>query len=107
MTFTVTTAADLPPAEQRATLLAQLAGLLAGERDPWANLANAAALLHALLPELNWAGFYLLRDGGLVVGPFQGKPACVRIALGFDRLVMVAAGARQIDDVLAFPLERA
>jgi len=65
-----------------ADLLQALGGLLTGERDPVANLANASALLYASLPDLNWAGFYLLKDGGLVVGPFQGKPACVRIALG-------------------------
>ena len=65
-----------------AELLQGLDGLLAGERDGVANLANAAALLYALLPDLNWAGFYLLKGGELVVGPFQGKPACVRIVLG-------------------------
>ncbi|HWK50885.1 MAG TPA: GAF domain-containing protein [Steroidobacter sp.] len=52
------------------------------EPDWIANLANSAALLYHSLPDLNWAGFYLLKDGELVVGPFQGKPACVRIALG-------------------------
>jgi GAF domain-containing protein len=56
--------------------------LIAGERDWIANLANSAALLYHSLPDLNWAGFYLLKEGELVVGPFQGKPACVRIALG-------------------------
>lgn len=65
-----------------AQLDAELAGLIAGERDFIANLANSAALLYHSLPDLNWAGFYLLKDGELVVGPFQGKPACVRIALG-------------------------
>ncbi len=58
------------------------AGAFAGERDPWANAANAAALVFESLPELNWAGFYFLRGGGLVVGPFQGRVACVRIPLG-------------------------
>ena len=56
--------------------------LLEGERDLIANLANSASLLYHSLPDLNWAGFYLLKDGELVVGPFQGKPACVRIAIG-------------------------
>ena len=59
-----------------------LAALIEGETDWIANLANASALLYDSLPDLNWAGFYFLKDGGLVVGPFQGKPACVRIALG-------------------------
>ena len=63
-------------------LLALAQGAFAGERDPWANAANAAALVFELLPELNWAGFYFLRGGGLVVGPFQGRVACVRIPLG-------------------------
>lgn len=88
-----------------ADLLQALGGLLAGERDPIANLANASALLYASLPDLNWAGFYLLRDGGLVVGPFQGKPACVRIGLGQG--VCGTAAARRatvvVEDVHAFP----
>lgn len=64
-------------------LAAQLEGLLAGERDAIANAANASALLFQTMPDLNWAGFYFLRTPDeLVVGPFQGKPACVRIAVG-------------------------
>lgn len=63
-------------------LVEELRGLISGEPDWIANLANSAALIYHSLPELNWAGFYLLKDGELVVGPFQGKPACVRIALG-------------------------
>ena len=63
-------------------LLALAEGVLAGERDPWANAANVAALIYERLPDLNWAGFYFLRGGGLVVGPFQGRVACVRIPLG-------------------------
>ncbi|MBV8782679.1 MAG: GAF domain-containing protein [Gammaproteobacteria bacterium] len=63
-------------------LEAELAALLAGEPDPIANAANAAALIFEALPELNWAGFYFLRGTELVLGPFQGKVACVRIALG-------------------------
>jgi len=85
-------------------LLTQVEGVIAAERDPWANAANAAALLFAALPDLNWAGFYFLRGGGLVVGPFQGKPACVRIALG--RGVCGAAAAERrtlvVPDVHAF-----
>lgn len=65
-----------------ASVVAQTRALLEGERDLIANLANTASLLFHSLPDLNWVGFYLLKDGGLVVGPFQGKPACVRIALG-------------------------
>lgn len=65
-----------------ASVVAQTRALLEGERDLIANLANTAALLYHSLPDLNWVGFYLLKDGELVVGPFQGKPACVRIALG-------------------------
>ena len=60
----------------------ELAALLAGERDLIANAANTAALLFEALPEVNWAGFYFLKEGALLVGPFQGRPACVRIALG-------------------------
>jgi len=63
-------------------LAQQAAALLDGERDPVANAANLAALIWHTLPELNWAGFYFLKDRELVLGPFQGKPACVRIALG-------------------------
>jgi GAF domain-containing protein len=83
----------------------QLAALLAGERDAVANTANAAALLYHALPGLNWAGFYLLRGDELVLGPFQGKVACVRIALG--RGVCGTAAARRetvvVADVHAFP----
>ncbi|MEI8297595.1 MAG: GAF domain-containing protein [Pseudomonadota bacterium] len=93
----------LPSGADAATLYAHLLqsldGLLAGERDPIANLANAAALLWATLPELNWAGFYLLRGDELVVGPFQGKPACVRISL--DRGVCGAAAREQRTQIVA------
>ena len=60
----------------------QLSALLHGEKDFIANCANTAALLWHSLPDLNWAGFYRLMDGELVLGPFQGKPACVRIQVG-------------------------
>ncbi len=61
----------------------QLGALLAGESDPIANAANMSALIFQMVPDLNWAGFYFLRSTDeLVVGPFQGKPACVRIAVG-------------------------
>ncbi len=88
-----------------ADLLAQAKALLEGERDATANAANLAALLFHGLPELNWAGFYWMKDGGLVLGPFQGKPACVRIALGKGVCGTAAAGRRTVvvPDVHAFP----
>ncbi len=86
-------------------LLSDLAGLFAGETDPVANAANAAAAICQHVERINWAGFYFLKDGALVLGPFQGKPACVRIALG--RGVCGAAASRRetvvVDDVHAFP----
>ena len=63
-------------------LASQLAGLLAGERDLIANAANLSALIFHSLPDLNWAGFYFVKSDELVLGPFQGKPACVRIPVG-------------------------
>jgi GAF domain-containing protein len=86
-------------------LTAQLGGLLSDERDAIANAANTAALLFDTLPDLNWAGFYFLRSPNeLVLGPFQGKPACVRIAVG--RGVCGAAVERRqtmlVEDVHAF-----
>jgi L-methionine (R)-S-oxide reductase len=65
-----------------ADLASQIDGLLAGETNVVANLANAAAAIYHGLPGLNWAGFYLLRNTELVLGPFQGQPACVRIPVG-------------------------
>ena len=62
-----------------ADLNKQLIGLLTGERDFIANAANLAALVFLIVPNLNWTGFYFMRDGELILGPFQGKPACVRI----------------------------
>ena len=83
----------------------QLCALLDGETDAVANLANAAALLWQALPDINWVGFYLLRGGALVLGPFQGRPACTRIALG--RGVCGAAFTENrtlvVPDVHAFP----
>lgn len=60
----------------------QLAALIDGIPHEIANLANASALLYECLPDLNWAGFYLMKDGKLVLGPFQGKAACIEIAVG-------------------------
>ncbi len=86
-------------------LTADLRALLAGEADPIANAANTAALLFGALPGINWAGFYFLRGRELVLGPFQGKPACVRIALG--RGVCGTAAERRttivVPDVHEFP----
>ncbi|MBX3493566.1 MAG: GAF domain-containing protein [Parvibaculum sp.] len=87
-------------------LAAQLSALLAGEEDPIANAANAAALIYHSVPHLNWAGFYFLQSNDeLVLGPFQGKPACVRIAVG--RGVCGTAIERGssilVEDVAAFP----
>jgi L-methionine (R)-S-oxide reductase len=79
---TIAITARLPKRELYAELAKQVQALVADERDFIANLANASALLFYSLEDVNWAGFYLLKDGELVVGPFQGKPACVRIALG-------------------------
>jgi GAF domain-containing protein len=86
-------------------LAGQAAGLLAGEADPVANAANLAALIFHVVPDLNWAGFYFLRGGELVVGPFQGKPACVRIPLGRGVCGTAAAERRTVlvDDVETFP----
>jgi GAF domain-containing protein len=83
----------------------QARGLLHGERDRTANAANFAALVYHALPDLNWAGFYFFDGAELVVGPFQGKPACVRIALG-KGVCGTAAATRQVQvvaDVDAFP----
>jgi L-methionine (R)-S-oxide reductase len=91
--------------QDTADLLELATGAFAGERDPWANAANAAALVFTSLPDLNWAGFYFLRGGELVVGPFQGSLACVRIPLGAG--VCGTAAVRRatliVPDVHAFP----
>ena len=97
--------ATQPKPELYAELAEQLAALIAGERDFIANLANASSLLFYALPDLNWAGFYLMKDGELVVGPFQGRTACVRIALG-KGVCGTAAARRQtviVPDVHEFP----
>jgi len=86
-------------------LASALGGLVAGEPDGIANMANAAALIWETLPDLNWVGFYRNVGGELVLGPFQGRPACIRIPFGTG-VCGVAAATRQvqrIDDVHAFP----
>ncbi len=88
--------ADLAPA---------LEGLLAGEPDGIANMANASALLFEALPDVNWVGFYRNVGGELVLGPFQGRPACIRIAFG-EGVCGAAAASRKVqrvEDVNAFP----
>lgn len=87
-------------------LASQLSALLAGEKDGIANAANTSALIFQALPNLNWAGFYMLQSPDeLVLGPFQGKPACVRIAVGRGVCGTAVAEARSIlvEDVHAFP----
>lgn len=91
--------------ELYAELAAQLRALLEGEDDFIANAANFSALLFHSLPGLNWAGLYLLKGGELVLGPFQGKPACVRIPLG-SGVCGTAAEARRtvlVENVHEFP----
>ena len=86
-------------------LLSQAKGLLHGEHDRVANAANFSSLLYHALPDVNWVGFYFMKDGELLVGPFQGKPACVHIALG-KGVCGTAAETRQtqlVADVNAFP----
>src|SRR4026207_2461872 len=100
---------DIDPTQPKAALyasvVAQTRALLEGERDAIANFANTTSLLYHSLPDLNWVGFYLLKDGELVVGPFQGKPACVRIALGKGVCGTAAARGETVivSDVHAFP----
>jgi GAF domain-containing protein len=109
MSFEVADTLDMStPAAKRASydlLVAQVRSVLEGERDWLANLAQFSALVHQSVPDLNWAGFYMARGEELVVGPFQGKIACVRIP--FTRGVCGAcASTRQIqlvEDVHVFP----
>ena len=91
--------------QQYAELAEQARGLLAGERDRTANAANLSALVFHALPDLNWVGFYFYDGKELVVGPFQGHPACVRIALGKGVCGTAAATrhTQRVADVDAFP----
>lgn len=82
MTFQLTEQTATSKSELYEQLALQLSSLLAGERDFIANAANFSSLVFHSLPDVNWAGFYLLKEGELVLGPFQGKPACIRIAIG-------------------------
>ena len=92
-------------AELYAELAEQARALLAGERDATANAANLASLVFHTLPQLNWAGFYWMKAGELVLGPFQGKPACVRIAVGKGVCGTAARDRRTVvvADVHEFP----
>jgi len=86
-------------------LASALEGLVAGESDGIANMANATSLIWESLPDINWVGFYRNVDGELIVGPFQGRPACVRIAFG-SGVCGAAAATRKVqlvEDVHAFP----
>ena len=96
-------------AADKATLYRDIAsaleGLIAGETDAIANMANAAALIFEGLPDINWVGFYRNVGGELVLGPFQGRPACIRIPFGTG-VCGAAAATRQVqrvEDVHAFP----
>jgi len=86
-------------------ILSAVEGLVAAESDMIANMANIAAVLFEALPRINWAGFYLLREGELVLGPFQGRVACTRIALGRGVCGKAASerSIQRIDDVHSFP----
>jgi L-methionine (R)-S-oxide reductase len=86
-------------------LATALGGLIAGEPDPIANMANASALIFETLPEVNWVGFYRNIAGELVLGPFQGRAACIRIKFG-EGVCGAAAATRamqRVEDVHAFP----
>jgi L-methionine (R)-S-oxide reductase len=105
MTFQLTKPEITSKAELYAALQSQLRGLLDGERDFIANAANFCSLLYHSLPDVNWAGFYLRKGNELVLGPFQGKPACIRITIG-KGVCGTAADQRQtilVDNVHEFP----
>lgn len=103
--WTATDLRELPKPELYQEVYGQLKALLEGESDAIANMATCAALLFNTLPQVNWVGFYLLKNGELVVGPFQGKPACLRIQMG--RGVCGAAAERRavvrVPNVEEFP----
>ena len=96
---------SLSKADRYGEMTQSLASLLDGESDALANLSNAAALIAQSLDRINWCGFYLLRGSELVLGPFQGKPACVRIPLGQGVCGAAAAGRKTlvVPDVNRFP----
>ena len=105
MTFQIVKSETVSKGELYENLKLQLSSLLEGERDFIANAANLSSLLYHSLPDLNWAGLYLHKGGELVLGPFQGQPACVRIAIG-KGVCGTAAEQRQtilVDNVHDFP----
>lgn len=105
MTFQIAKPETGSKIELYANLQSQLRSLLEGERDFIANAANFSSLLFHSLPDVNWAGLYLMKDGELVLAPFQGKPACVRIAVG-KGVCGAAAEQRKtilVDNVHDFP----
>lgn len=93
------------PSERCEEIFQQAAALVEGETHLLANLANLAALLYTALPDVNWAGFYLLHEGELLLGPFGGNPACIRIApgRGVCGTALLAKEPLRVDDVHAFP----
>lgn len=103
--FDFTPDPDTPKADLYREVLGAADALTADERDGVANMANVAALLGYFLPDCNWTGFYRMVDGELVLGPFAGRPACIRIPLGVG-VCGVAAQSGQtqlVEDVHAFP----
>ena len=98
-------AADTPKPEAYRQLVDAAEALTAGEPDGVANMANMAALLWDFLPDLNWAGFYRVVEGELVLGPFMGRPACIRIPMGQGVCGTAAkdAATQLVEDVHAFP----
>ena len=103
--FTFNITSDRPKAELYDELVKAADALTNGEPDGVANMANIAALLWQFLPDLNWSGFYRMVDGELVLGPFQGKAACIRIPLnkGVCGAAARTATSQLVDDVHAFP----
>ena len=99
MTFELVKQEATSKAQLYSQLGAQTRSLLEGESDFIANAANFSALLFHTLPDLNWVGFYLLKEGELVLGPFQGKPACVRIEIGKG----VCGTAAQLKQTMIIP----
>ena len=97
--------ASLDTPERYRQLLGAAEALTSGERDVVANMANVAALMWEFVPQLNWAGFYRIVDGELVLGPFVGRPACIRIPLGRGVCGAAAqtAETQLVEDVHAFP----
>ncbi len=98
-------AADTPKPEAYRQLLDAARALTDGERDGVANMANVAALMWEFLPDLNWSGFYRMVEGELVLGPFIGRPACIRIPVGQGVCGAAAASGESqlVKDVHAFP----